>query len=241
MAGRHGNASPGVKMLISVHLPKTAGTSFGASLKEKFGSRLLEDYGDLPLNTSRLRRNASALYRCIFDRGRRFAGIECVHGHFLPLKYRLLGVNKEVTFVTWMRDPVERLASHYYFWKQQPPDPSHALWVRVVREQWTFERFCFGAEMRNAYSQLFWGFPLSRFDFIGITEHFAEDFEFFARRFLGDPVALHRLNVNREGVGRIYVTHPKLRQEIASYHDKDMALYRQAMERRQRVASSLRE
>jgi hypothetical protein len=77
------------------------------------------------------------------------------------------------------------------------------------------------------------GISAGRFDFIEITERFAEDFEFFARHFLNDPIAIHRLNVNSEGVRRTYVTDPELRHKIASYHEKDMTLYRQALERRE--------
>ena len=76
-------------MLISLHLPKTGGTSFRASLREMFGSRLLEDYCDLPLNTRPLRRKSHALIQCFALRHQRFPEFDCIHGHFLPLKYRL--------------------------------------------------------------------------------------------------------------------------------------------------------
>jgi hypothetical protein len=37
-------------MIISVHIPKTAGTSFGLALKDKFGERLKPKYGDRLFN-----------------------------------------------------------------------------------------------------------------------------------------------------------------------------------------------
>jgi hypothetical protein len=132
-----------------------------------------------------------------------------------------------------MRDPVERLASHYHFWKSyDQPDPTHPLWRRFLEEQWSFERFCAAPELRNVYCQFLWGFPLDRFDFIGITEHFDEDIEFFSKHFLDGPVAIHRLNVNSARTGGAYVTNSKLRREIESCHKKDMALYCQAVEKR---------
>ena len=53
---RRGASPPGVllsdpTMIISVHLPKTAGKSFEAALRTRFEGALLEDYGTFPMNT----------------------------------------------------------------------------------------------------------------------------------------------------------------------------------------------
>ena len=48
-------------ILVSVHLPKTAGSSFREVLKGHFGEKMLLDYGDMPINTPREKRNAKAL------------------------------------------------------------------------------------------------------------------------------------------------------------------------------------
>ena len=39
-------------MLVSVHIPKTAGSSFLAGLRDRFGEGLLPDYGDAPISGS---------------------------------------------------------------------------------------------------------------------------------------------------------------------------------------------
>ncbi len=172
-------------MLISVHIPKTAGTSFGAVLAEKFGAGLLRDY-NRPMHSPPVWRNTRALCDCVLNAGRKFSGIKCIHGHFLPLKYRWLGLRHNVRFVTWLRDPVERLASNYYHWLRNSNEGrGWTLWRRCIEEKWSLEQFCFRPELRNVCSQFLAGFPLERFDFVGITEHAAEDFEFFADRFLG--------------------------------------------------------
>jgi hypothetical protein len=223
----------GPAMLISLHLPKTAGTSFRAALEERFGDGLRRDYGDVPLNTPARRRHARALRDCLLNSGRRFAGVQCIHGHFLPLKYRLLGIRRDVKFVTWLRDPVERLASHYHFWKTyEPPQPTQPLWKKFRDEQWSFEQFGTCAELRNVYCQFLWGFPLERFDFIGITEHFDADIGDFAACFLDRQAAVHRLNVNSQRTESRHVTDPDLRCKIEAYHAQDMVLYRKAVERR---------
>jgi hypothetical protein len=48
-------------MLISLHFPKTAGSSFGRSLARHFGARFQRDYGDHPINTPPSLRNLKAL------------------------------------------------------------------------------------------------------------------------------------------------------------------------------------
>ena len=100
-------------MIISLHLPKTAGSSFARSLEAHFGPRLLKDYADVPINTPVYERNQAAL-RASIDIGEQgVTGMACIHGHFLPLKYLLLGTKQELTFITWMRNPVERAYSQY--------------------------------------------------------------------------------------------------------------------------------
>ena len=155
-------------MIVSVHLPKTAGTSFAAALKTHFGDRLQRDYADRPINTPVYDRNQAALRAAIKIAKRGLHGTECVHGHFLPVKYLLLSSRQDVQFVAWMRDPVERLVSHYHFWRNEPKaTPVGRLRSQMLAEQWSLERFCLGPELQNLYGQFLWGFPLERFDFIG--------------------------------------------------------------------------
>lgn len=223
-------------MLISLHLPKTAGTSFLALLRAHFGDQLREDYADMPLHDAPLRRRTRAL-RAGFGHAVTaggFADTQCVHGHFLALKYRYLRTQESPQFVTWLRDPVERLASHFYYW-QRSYDPAHAgsLHRRMMDEAWDFERFCFAPELRDLYAQFLWGMPLRRFAFVGVTEHYAADVHAFSARYLGGRAipAPENTNDDREVGARTatYVTDAKLRQAIERFHAKDMALYRQAL------------
>lgn len=224
-------------MLISLHLPKTAGTSFLALLEAYFGASLLRDYADRPINRGAFERRLRALGRAVRQAvpERRLRGIQCIHGHFLPLKYAPLARRCGGRYVVWLRDPVERLASHYHYW-QRSYEPAQAgrLHRRVVEEDWTLERFCLAPELRNLYSAFLWGFPLRRFDFIGITEYYDDDVRAFARRFLGDapamPVACNRNRARGHGSPPSpYIDDPAFRAHIEAYHARDVALYRQAL------------
>jgi hypothetical protein len=218
-------------MIISLHLPKTAGTSFGKSLKGHFGNGLIKDYADLPINTPVYQRNVNALQACIENGDKDFSGIQCIHGHFLPLKYLLLSVKREIAFVTWMRDPVERLASHYEFWlKTYKADTAPDLQRKMVEEKWSLERFCLGAELQNFYWQFLWGFPLERFDFIGIVENYEEDFRHFTETFLGARLPTYRKNLGEGKSERtVHIKDQELRKTIEAHHSIDLELYRKAV------------
>jgi hypothetical protein len=219
-------------MIISVHLPKTAGSSFAASLEEHFGPSLLKDYADLPTNTPPEVRNRTALENGIKNAEFNFAGIECIHGHFLPVKYLPASVKNGMKFVAWMRNPVDRVLSHFHFWKKFPNTPALGeLHGKMIAENWSLERFCLGPEVRNLYCQFLWAFPLRSFDFVGITEFYEEDLNYFGRFFLGKKLEAKALNTSG-GHGKPYAIDGALRKQIEAYHSMDMDLYRMAVEKR---------
>ncbi len=226
-------------MIVSLHLPKTAGSSFLATLERSFGAALLPDYADIPMNTPLYERNKSALQNCLSNAENAFQGIKCIHGHFLPLKYLLLSDKRHVTFVTWLRNPVERLLSHYHYWQRTfNPETAPPLHRKFMEEKWSLERFCLGPEVRNMYFQFLYGFPLEYFSFIGITEFYDDDFAFFVSHFMDSSLEPERLNVGKSAA-EAYKISESLRNDVEQYHSKDMELYRRALEMRLRRRSRL--
>ena len=221
-------------MIVSVHLPKTGGVSFRSALQSVFGEQLLCDYEDKPIHQARARRALVTIYGCGANLFRDFSNVSCIHGHFLPLKYALLEFRQDVQVVTWMRHPVDRLISHYMFWNtKHTPHSLDSLHHRVLSEQWSLERFCFSAELRNLYSAFLWGFPLRRFDFVGITEHFDQDLQFFASNYLGRALPATRENVTRYEDPSVHQLDEDLRSRIEAFHGRDMELYHQAVKLRE--------
>lgn len=236
-------------MLISVHLPKTAGTSFEHSLRQHFGAQLKRRYADKPLHHHPLRRNLRAAREGLGGGHRQEAASPtgCVHGHFLPLSYRHLARRADVTFVTWLREPIDRLLSHYHYWRRFAGMPDardtaqdttqhkmqDKLWRRMHEENWSFEQFARRRELRNVYRAFLWGFPRERFDFIGITEHYASDLREFGQRFLDRDLRPAEENRNPEP-GEGYSIDRGLRDKLERLHARDLALYRFALERRAR-------
>lgn len=221
-------------LIVSLHLPKTAGNSLLAVLDEHFGDAILHDYLDYPMNTEPRERHRRAVEGCLAAAGspQAYRDLRCIHGHFLPLKYLLLADSRPTVFVAWLRDPVERLVSHYHYWYDHydPGSPdTRPLHRRVVEEQWSLERFCLSDEMRNLYGEFLWGFPLERFDFIGITENYEADLRAFSLEFLGSEFPARVVNERRSpGAGSAELG-DSLRERVERWHAADIDLYRRAV------------
>jgi hypothetical protein len=226
-------------LLISVHLPKTAGTSFERALRSHFGERLRLDYASKPLHQRPAARRLQAMRRAL-EHGLHApdADIACIHGHFLPLAYRWLRSPGPRTFVTWLRDPVERLASHYQHWQRvENPPATDVLHVRMLDENWSFEQFALAPQLRNSYAQFLWGFPFAAFSFVGISEHYAEDLAFFGRHILGGELPICEERRNPEAPQGRYDIDEALRRRIRRYHATDQDLYERALTLRERRLS----
>ena len=187
------------------------------------------DYSDIPLNTPVETRNRNALADAASNTTRHFGNISCIHGHFLPAKYRPLKKHGAL-FVTWLRDPLERMVSHYNFWRRTyVPALSPALHRRVVEEQWSLERFAFAEEMRNVYAQFLWSFPLTLFNFVGVVEHFTDDLFYFAEHFLGRTLnTAPRVNTASNPYANAAIVE-KLRDRFTEFHALDYDIYHSAV------------
>jgi hypothetical protein len=167
--------------MFSVHIPKTGGTTFLTVLEHHFGNRLVRDY-EMPRDE---------VNRMIGGRGE-----YCVHGHYYAEKYADV---PDATFVTWMRDPIDQLISHYNFWANYR-FPHDLTWRRVHYDQMDFMSFAKLRYISNSQARFLSGKPLDEFAFVGVTEMFTEGMELFRDQF-GldfDPAALPRLRDSRK-------------------------------------------
>jgi hypothetical protein len=222
-------------MLISVHLPKTAGISFRNILNNNFKESLLSDYGDIPLNTETEVRNKKALQDAIKSTDLDLSMINCIHGHFMPLKYLPLKNSLKAKFVTWLRDPMARMISHYYFWKRSYNTDTikPALHRRVIEENWSLEDFCFSEQMQNVYCKFLWAFPINYFDFIGITEFFNQDIKYFTRSFMNNEIyEIPQLNAAPTDQKK-QIPDKFFAERFRSFHADDYRIYKSALEIRE--------
>ena len=208
-------------MLISLHIPKSGGVSFAELLKQIYGDRLYLDYNDRPLAPGYVWREFSRTIRLHTPQVPSAA--ECIHGHFTAAKYRSLFPN--ATYAVWLRDPVERLASHYYYWKRCP-DPAHPICHRLIREKLDLRSFARIKQMRNVQHRFLAHRPIEHFQFIGITEHFDRSLRLFQQiQGSSNPVASAKVNTNPDKDVAVYNLDDALRNEISGLNRKDVDLY----------------
>ncbi|MBI3796453.1 MAG: sulfotransferase family 2 domain-containing protein [Deltaproteobacteria bacterium] len=104
------------KPLISIHVPKCAGGSFGVVLQSWFGPNLCPHYPNWELRQTPPRYDLKE-------------GI-CIHGHFNSFKgVGVLDYYPQVEqFITILRDPFEMAVSFYFFRKR--PDKDGPTWEK---------------------------------------------------------------------------------------------------------------
>jgi len=169
--------------VVSVHLPKAAGSSLAAGLRAHFGAALILDYGHDPANPDHILSAAPTLP----------PGTRAVHGHFRGDRY--VDYRAACRF-TFLREPVSNLFSIYYFWRSYPAH-GNATHDRFLAERPTivdFARHCWPIRRLMSVSY-FGGIDLGSFDFVGFYETRELDLARLSTR-LGMPLASD-LFVNR--------------------------------------------
>lgn len=212
--------------LVSVHVPKTGGTSVAEALRRIYGESLHADNADRPLAHTRSERRLAALRHACATAGRPLpAG--CVHGHFMPLKYALA---RRARFCIWLRDPVQRVVSRYHHYRRhghiEPQHLRHGLVPGLSLEQ-----FVTLPQYRDTYAEYLWAFPLRRFDFVGIVERYEQEAVRFAYHFGFEPEQMvgARSNCNPERDAGGYVLEPAQERLIRRCNARDLLLYERAL------------
>lgn len=219
--------------IVIVHIPKAAGTSLKKAIENKVGAdNVYFDY-NRPLAKRDLQRKVHCLISSITAKPRAEA---LIFGHFLAGKYAKFNgayfkSRKKIAYVTFLRDPLQRAISHFFFWKRTAVE-GHRVWERFTRENWSLERFLLSKEHTNLQAKFLWRFPLNQFDFIGLTEHFDDSVKMLGYIFplLKDlPIKTENSNPGNT-VGVNYTVDSCLASEFICRNKLDYALYSQAVE-----------
>ena len=233
-------------MLISVHVPKTAGTTLLHHLKTQFTvfldleflTTIPELYTRWPHNPGRVAGNwmHTSLLQAIGNRSnliKKMEGYDCIHGHFHVVKYRFLPNAK---FITFVREPLERMVSHYYFWKQvyEMGNPTKDIYIDdLFKRNTSLNEFLFEENLKNYQCRFIKGMHLSRYSFIGVAdeEYFADDIDYLFNKILKCPlekVAVERLNKTayNKSVSNVDIG------AFRNFHKNDYELYEYALQNR---------
>lgn len=188
----------GTKPLISVHIHRTAGTHFQHLLRKTLGNRVLFDYEHPPIRVDKP--YGFDPLNCFRDNilERTNEGVEnkdIVHGHFHAAKYQHLNVG----YTTILRNPVDRVISHYLFAKES------ALWARKNYDfvepiyAYTYDMdlsvvdFASIAAIKYFYTRTYFEeFDMNRFEIIGDYDEINNYLESLGERISADLISFYQ-------------------------------------------------
>ena len=206
--------------IISIHVPKCAGTSLKSALREALGSALMLDYGDRLLDVSqrgvriRLRRKALLL-----KEHEEYAECIMVHGHFYATKY--LDVYPGARYVTIIRNPRDLVLSYFYYLLRLPAGRPIADFAKSLGG---LEQFIVHPWFNNIISKQLWPLRPADFSLIATLEKYQEYIAALGSMLGATPAHIVR-NSNPEGSG--YAEHANLDALISEHNADDFSLYRE--------------
>lgn len=197
-------------LILSLHIPKAAGSTLVASYRGAFGDRALyhNAHPDIVYETSK--RDLEERY-------------DVIHGH-LDLS-RLKGIiDDDTKIVTFLRDPVQRVVSSYHY--HTKPDVTGDVATLVKSRNMSLAEFAQLPGQSNLQSRMIAPIGRDRLNFIGFSETFSDS---LAR--LSDYIGTALVNeANRNAnsdktVGADYAIPEDTRRLIISRNGADQELY----------------
>lgn len=213
--------------LVSIHIPKTAGTSFRNFLKHVYG----EDGAvrlDINITTRRIDIENQEFT------GRKIpASIRVIHGHFYYKHLtEQIGLNEGTHLITWLREPAERVISNYYYLsgrlREELNEEEKGLNI-LSKMQKSLIEYARNEISRNRIYKFLEGANLKDFCFVGLHEHYNEDMEALAKQMgVSDyQIFQHNKTSNKESVPSEVI------EEIRKLNSLDYVYYEEAKKQRE--------
>lgn len=208
---------------LFLHMPKCAGASMKKILMEELDITFDNDSFFRFPEEKRTKLILNSL-----KSPKKISGNSFLYGHFYPVKYLGNISNNKTSFrlITFLRDPLERLASHYSFWQKNKKIYNlngHYIMRKMIRDNWSFKEFCLSQEMKNFYSQYLIYIPSSNFDFVGIHERIDEDWEKLCDFLDIKYKKLPKINISPNSPIKELSDADK--KQIQDHHSEDISLY----------------
>lgn len=207
-------------MIFSIHIPKTAGTSFRNALAERYGPALALYYGAKDRKTHpllRVPRKAIVSRLPLLEA----EGVAVLHGHYAARFVEAAIDDPAKQVWTWLRDPVERVLSHHAFYAERPVEAR--LGSEVRDGGLPLLDFAARGVMRDVQRSYLGDLSPGDLAFVGVTERF----ELGLAMLFGDeaPRLTRRFNATAERAE----ADRTVRDAIAALNARDVELYAEAL------------
>ncbi|NEO52712.1 MAG: methyltransferase domain-containing protein [Okeania sp. SIO3B5] len=208
--------------IISIHVPKTAGTTFKKVLRQIYHPE--EIFFDYP-------HKGDFRHKMLINPK---PEVKVIHGHFPGNKYDYKF--PEYRKIIWLRDPIKRLISLYFFWKtwQILLESDEQNLSPIKESNLTFIEFAEKPEMQNVIKSKFvQEQKLTEFDFVGIQEFFLEDLHELKLILNWPEYQLETQNTNPypeyKSLLEEVLSNQEIVNKISVINQEDIELYREAL------------
>lgn len=210
--------------IVNIHIPKTGGLSFYHSLKDFFKNDILEfGHGidrDINILTKQFENFNESIQ--ITD----YNNIDLISGHNFAIKYKKL-YDYGWKFITWIREPSQRLYSHYYHVKRKKDEfinKTGTMGEYIWKNNLSVEEFVLDPACKNYYQKFFYNFPIENFTFVGVMENYETELKYLSK-ILNVNFTMYNQNKNPEKSNQKYEIDTSLLDQIKKFHDKDYDLF----------------
>jgi hypothetical protein len=205
--------------LISIHIPKTAGTTFHAILRQVYGQEVVSP-------AYRRRDITPHLVDGKFSQGLPY-GLQVLHGHFYFKELQGLQHQTGAKVICWVRDPIQRVISNYRFFiagLDNPDRNPRQYELNKHRKGESLLTYAERSENRNRMSDFIEGINLEDIFFCGVMEQFEQEVHRLGQMLGWPTFAISILNqgasMNKDGEIPLAVL-----QQIEIWNAADIALY----------------
>jgi len=220
--------------LISIHIPKTAGTSFEQTLKDVYGGKAI-----LRIDHRPWYKGTAKFYS--FGKKEIPEQIKVIHGHFNYHHLKsYINITENIPVITWLRDPVVRSISNFnsirrvvYEDLKEANVKDKTYWKLQAIEKNVME-FSSKPGQRSLMARYLMGVNLEQLFFVGIVEHYTEDLAHLAKLLAWENFQEYKINISEK-----HKVNTKKRKIIKRYNKVDYNLYKQALYLRQKRAGIL--
>jgi hypothetical protein len=182
-------------MFVSLHIPKTGGTTFGYILDYGTRRRILYDYNEFRgralVDDIKFLRNYKKFLETRFD---------IIHGHFFYAKYA--GLFPDAFFITCLREPLARTISQYFHILEEA-DEQHWLFADIKSGRMGLPEFAALPNIRRAQTMFLEGRNLEDYHHIGLTEKLAQSIYNFQILFNFDRYDPYMVSTGEDSVPNV--------------------------------------